>query len=107
MSVDNYFLYILIAVGYISSPGPAVFVAINSGVAIGVKRTSVLLAGNTIGLGVLAFISALGVGSFILNSAKLTVALKILGALWLAYLGIKMMGSPVVSGNKKEQHRLL
>jgi len=106
MSVDDYLLYVLIAVGYIASPGPAVLVAINGGAAVGVKRTAMLLAGNTIGLGALAFISALGIGALILNSAKLTVAVKVLGALWLVYLGVKTMRAPVVSDPKSEQNRL-
>lgn len=106
MSVDNYILYVLVAVGYIASPGPAVLVAINGGVAVGVRRTAMLLAGNTIGLGILAFISALGIGALILNSAKLTVAVKVLGALWLVYLGIKTMRSPVTVDPESEQNRL-
>jgi len=106
MSIDNYLLYVLIAVGYIASPGPAVLVAINGGVAVGMKRTAALLAGNTVGLGILAFISALGVGVLILNSAKLTVAVKILGALWLVYLGIKTIRSPVAPNPELEQNRL-
>lgn len=106
MPVDHYLLYALIAVGYIASPGPAVLVAINGGVAVGLRRTAMLLAGNTIGLGVLAFISALGVGALILNSAKLTVAVKILGALWLIYLGIKTMRSPVTVDPELDQNRL-
>lgn len=106
MPVENYFLYLLIAIGYIASPGPAVLVAINGGVAAGIKRTAMLLAGNTVGLGVLAFISALGIGALILNSAKLTVAVKILGALWLVYLGIKTMRSPVAVDPESEQNRL-
>ncbi|MDD9858614.1 MAG: LysE family translocator [Gammaproteobacteria bacterium] len=106
MSIDNYLLYVLIAVGYIASPGPAVLVAINGGVAVGVKRTAALLAGNTVGLGALAFISALGVGALILNSAKLTVAVKILGALWLVYLGVKTMRSPAAPDPGLHQDRL-
>lgn len=91
MPPDNYLLFIIIAVGYIASPGPAVFIALNGGLVVGAKRTAMLLAGNTAGLGILATISALGVGAFILNSAQLTAVIKFLGALWLAYLGIKMI----------------
>ena len=106
MSVDSYLLYVLIAVGYIASPGPAVLVAINGGVAVGARRASMLLAGNTIGLGVLAFISALGIGALILNSEKLTAAIKLLGALWLVYLGIKTLRAPAASDPGLEQNRL-
>jgi len=106
MPIDHYLLYVLIAVGYIASPGPAVVVAINGGVAVGVKRTAMLLAGNTVGLGMLAFISALGVGALILNSAKLTAAVKISGALWLAYLGVKTMRAPAALNPGLHRERL-
>lgn len=93
MEINGYIAYVLIATGYIASPGPAVFLAINGGASLGVKTTALILLGNTIGLGVLAFLSALGLGALILNSATLTVTVKIAGACWLAYLGIKMMKS--------------
>lgn len=91
MDINNYLLYLLVSVGYIASPGPAVFIAINGGATVGVKRTVALLAGNTVGLGLISFISALGVGAFILSSVGLTAVVKTLGAFWLAHLGIKMM----------------
>lgn len=94
MDLNNYLLYLLVSVGYIASPGPAVFLAINGGATIGVKRTAALLAGNTIGLGLMALIAALGVGTLILNSVGLTAIVKIIGALWLAHLGIKMLRTP-------------
>ena len=91
MPTENYALYLLVAVGYIASPGPAVFFAINGGATIGIGNTAVVLFGNTIGLGALALISALGVGAVILNSDGLTSAIKIAGALWLIYMGAKMI----------------
>ena len=106
MPVENYLLYVLIATGYIASPGPAVFVAINGGFAIGTKRTLALLAGNSVGLGALAFVSALGIGAFVLNSATLTAAMKILGALWLAYLGLKMLRPQHAANPAADQSRL-
>lgn len=106
MAIDHYLLYMLIAVGYIASPGPAVFIAINSGFAIGAKRTMALLAGNTAGIGALAFISAVGIGAFILRSATLTAAVKVLGALWLTYLGINMMRPPAAISPASDQTRL-
>lgn len=91
MTPDDYFLYLLVAIGYIASPGPAVFLAINGGARLGVKKTAITLFGNTAGLGVLAFVSASGLGALVLNSPIALQALKICGALWLAYLGVRML----------------
>ena len=87
MSVEGCFLDRLISVDCIASPGPAVFVAINGGFAIGAKRTLALLAGNAAGLGVLVFVSVLSIGAVVLNLATLTAAMPISGALWLSYPG--------------------
>lgn len=106
MLIEDYVLYVLIAIGYIASPGPAVFVAVNGGASIGAKRTSALLVGNSAGLGVLAFVSALGVGAFVLNSASLTALMKILGALWLSYMGLKMFRSQYATNPTEDQNRL-
>lgn len=91
MSVDNYILYLLIATGYIASPGPAVFIAINNGATIGLRKTALTLLGNTIGLGCIALISSIGIGALIISSAILTNLIKIVGAVWLVYIGSKMM----------------
>ena len=87
MSVKGCFLYGLMSVDYIASPGPAVFVAINGGFAISAKRALALLAGNAAGLGVLVFVSALSISAVVLNLATLTATMPISGALWLSYPG--------------------
>ena len=91
VDISSYFTFLLIAFGYIASPGPAVFIAINGGASLGKVKTFYLLLGNTIGLGIIAFISALGVGSLILKSSFLTAVTTVAGASWLCYLGIRMI----------------
>lgn len=91
MDVNQYFLFVTIAFLYIVSPGPAVFLAINYGAVYGFKKTTVMLLGNSSGLAIIATISALGIGALIIGSPMLLSATKILGALVLCYLGIKMI----------------
>lgn len=95
MELNNYFLFLSIALAYIISPGPAVFIAINYGALYRTKRTMVLLIGNTIGLGILSFISAIGIGFIIMSSPLLNNLSQIFGAFFLIYLGIKMIRSKV------------
>lgn len=91
MTNDAYLLYLLFAIGYVASPGPAVLLAINGGIRLGVKQTAITLCGNTAGLGVLAFVAACGLGALVLNSAIALSILKFCGAAWLIYLGWRML----------------
>lgn len=93
MDIHQYFLFVTIAFFYIISPGPAVFLSINYGAVYGLKKTTVMLLGNSTGLAVIATISALGVGALIVSSSVLLNATKVLGALVLCYLGVKMIFS--------------
>ncbi|MCF6261702.1 MAG: LysE family translocator [Gammaproteobacteria bacterium] len=102
MDISGYFTFFLIAFGYIASPGPAVFIAINGGASLGKLKTFFLLLGNTAGLGIIALISALGVGSLILKSTFLTVTTTAIGASWLCYLGSRMIASHASKNQSKK-----
>ena len=91
MILENYILFVTIAILYIASPGPAVFLAINYGALYGFKRVFITLLGNSTGLAILAFLSAIGIGAIIVNSIFLTNIIKILGAIFLVYICIKMI----------------
>ncbi len=96
MFIYHYLVFVSISILYIAAPGPAVFLAINRGAVHGVKKSSLTLLGNSTGLAIMAFISAVGIGAIITNSPILMQVVKIVGALFLLYLGIKM----VVLANK-------
>ncbi len=89
--LSNYYIFITIAIAYIASPGPAVFISIFYGLDCGIKKTIILLLGNTLGLGILAFISAIGIGAIIISSPILINGLQFVGALVLIYIGLKMI----------------
>jgi len=91
MSLTNILLFLSIAIPYIASPGPAVFLTINYSLNYGVNNTIKLILGNTTGLGILALISAIGVGILIISSPFLKTFMQISGALFLIYLGFKMI----------------
>lgn len=91
MEINEYLLFITIAFAYIISPGPAVFLAINYGTLYGLKKTTIMLIGNATGIAVIAIISALGIGVFILSSEFLMSVIKILGFIVLFYIGSKMI----------------
>ena len=91
MNLTDILLFLSIAIPYIASPGPAVFLTINYSLNYGIKNTLKLLLGNTTGLGILALISAFGVGILIVSSPLLKTIMQIGGAIFLTYLGFKMI----------------
>ena len=91
MNISDILLFLSIAIPYIASPGPAVFLTINYSLNYGIKNTLKLLLGNTTGLGILAFISAIGVGILIITSPILKTVMQTAGAIFLIYLGLKMI----------------
>ncbi|MGM9485438.1 LysE family translocator [Roseateles sp. NT4] len=75
------------------TPGPNNLLLAQSGLAFGFQRTLPALAGIYLGCAVLFAICALGVASLMAGSPALRATLGYLGALYLAWLGLGMLGS--------------
>lgn len=93
MDLNSYLLYVSVSFFYVISPGLAVFLVIQYAALFSYKSIFMLILGNVIGLGILAFVSAIGIGTVISNSEVLTNIIKLLGSLVLFYLGSKMIFS--------------
>ncbi len=92
MSIDIIVMYSVVSFFYIvSSPGPAVFLALANGMSADMKAVTLSSLGNMLGLFSLSAISIIGLGTLILASATLFLGVKILGAAYLVYLGIKQL----------------
>ncbi len=93
MSYEVLVLYSAVAFFYIISPGPAVFLALTNGMVYNMKVVSISSLGNIIGLFLLSTISICGLGAILTTSATLFMIVKIIGACYLIYLGIKQFRS--------------
>lgn len=91
MSSHLVLLYTVVAFFYIISPGPAVFLAIANGITKDMRAVVSSSLGNIVGLFVLSTISILGLGALLVSSATLFFIVKIIGASYLIYLGIKQI----------------
>ena len=69
------------------APGPSVVFVVSRGVALGLRAALTAVAGNTLGLATQLVIVVLGPG--LLNSSDLFHVLKIAGAVYLIYLGLR------------------
>ena len=89
MSLETLLIYTVVSFFYILSPGPAVFLAMSNGLSHGMKIVAVSSLANILGLFCLSAVSIVGLGAILLSSSYLFLAVKIIGAMYLVFLGIK------------------
>ncbi|MBV8047493.1 MAG: LysE family translocator [Paludibacterium sp.] len=89
MNTPLYLLFCATALAAVFTPGPAVMLALQNSTLYGWRRTALSSLGNISGLLVLISASAIGLGAILRASATLFLLLKICGAGYLIYLGIK------------------
>ncbi|KDE41367.1 Homoserine/homoserine lactone efflux protein [Nitrincola lacisaponensis] len=73
----------------ILSPGPAILLAIRNGISLGVAAVIWSSLGNIAGIFCLSAAAMLGLGLLLKSSALLFGIVKILGALYLFYVGLR------------------
>ena len=103
MTLELLILYSVFSFFYIISPGPAIFLAISNGMACGLKSVFMSSSGNIIGLFILSCISISGLGVVLTSSATLFLIVKIIGALYLIYLGVKQFRATKITAMPSKQ----
>ncbi len=107
MSLEIFTIYLFVAFFYIISPGPAIFLAISNGLTKDIKTVAISSFGNILGLFILSAVSISGLGAILTASATLFMIVKIIGAFYLLYLGVKQfrsIGSIKLDENNTHQH---
>jgi threonine/homoserine/homoserine lactone efflux protein len=95
MNYELYLAFVSITTVLLLSPGPSVLLAINNGVKYGSKLASIGVSGNVVAFQILMIISATGLGAILAASSEFFIVLKIIGAIYLIYLGFKLWFSSV------------
>ncbi len=80
-----------VAFAIIVIPGPSVLFVVGRTLAHGRRTAIASVAGNELGEFVLAIVAALGVGTLIQRSAVLFTAMKLVGAAYLVFLGVRAL----------------
>lgn len=96
MESSRWAVYAVVATIAILSPGPAVLLAISNSVRFGLRRVAYSSLGNVVGVMCVSALAMLGLGAVLKSSAFLFGVLKLVGAGYLIFLGIKQWNS---SGN--------
>ncbi len=91
MNSELYILFVPTALIPAGSPGPAVLLVITRSIENGWKKTIPIMFGNSTGLLILGSASIFGL-SVVLKTSPITfTVIKIAGAVYLFYLGIKQL----------------
>jgi len=91
MDPNTLLAFTLVAAIAIASPGPATLMAINNSLAHGQRSTIWSSLGNASGLFCLSAAAMLGLGALLASSEMLFNLVKIAGAGYLFYLGVKQL----------------
>lgn len=93
MSLSAWSLFCMLSLVTAFSPGPAVLLAVSNAATLGMRRALVSSAGNAAGVILVSATAMLGLGALLKTSAWLFGALKLAGAVYLVYLGIRQWRS--------------
>jgi homoserine/homoserine lactone efflux protein len=77
------------------SPGSGAVLAMTHGLAYGVRGASATILGLEAGVAVILLVAGAGVGALLLASATAFTVVKVVGALYLIWLGWRQWGAPV------------
>ena len=107
MEISTWLLFIAVALIAIISPGPAILLAISNSLQHGFRKALLSSAGNISGLLLLSTAAIFGLGAILKTSTSLFLLIKITGALYLIYLGIKQWRSKtnLFSGNSETRQK--
>lgn len=90
MSPENWLLFVAVSVVPAMSPGPAVVLALSNSLRFSPRATFWSALGNVLGLMVLGGAVTLGLGGLVAASATAFTVLKLAGAAYLVYLGVRI-----------------
>jgi len=95
MYFENWIAFCSIAFVAAAIPGPAILLVSTHSLQFGILRSLIAAAGNVTGLFIMSACSLLGLSALVMISSTAFTSIKIIGALYLLYMGIKIWRSGV------------
>ena len=93
MAFSDWFAFLLVSLFVTFTPGPAVLLAVSNSLSVGPARAMISSLGNAFGLLLVSTAATAGLGVVLQTSATAFLLLKLLGAGYLVYLGIRQWRS--------------
>ncbi len=94
MTFAHWLLFCGVSLLMCFTPGPAVLLAVSNSVDVGPRRTAFSSLGSALGIFTVSGLAMAGMGAVLSVSAHAFLALKIAGAVYLVWLGVKRWRSP-------------
>ncbi len=91
MSFEFWFVYLALVTAATATPGPAVLFIVTNSALYGWRKAIYIALGNIIGLLLLGIVAISGLGTILNASVTVFNAIKYAGAVYLFYLGLKMI----------------
>lgn len=96
MALHTFTLYFLAVIGLSLTPGPNSLLVLAHGAAHGSRKTLWTIAGGATGFAALIALSMLGIGALLQTTASALLVLKVVGGLYLIWLGVQLWRSPAI-----------
>jgi RhtB (resistance to homoserine/threonine) family protein len=93
MDFTTWLLFSAAALLAIMSPGPAILLAISNSLTHGTRSVYLSALGNEIGIMIVSLSAVLGLGVILQTSTTLFLMIKVIGAAYLIYLGVRQWRS--------------
>lgn len=93
MDFSSWVIFITVAIAAVASPGPAILLAISNSIRYGIASVFLSTLGNISGLFILSTAAIFGLGAILKTSNTLFLIVKVIGAGYLIYLGIRQLRS--------------
>ncbi|GLK71551.1 LysE family translocator [Ancylobacter dichloromethanicus] len=94
MELSSYFVYVLVSAAQSATPGPSTLFLVNNALTLGWRRAVGALSGDLVAIGLLATLSAVGLGALLVAYPLAFTSLRLLGALYVIWLGWSYLRSP-------------
>jgi len=91
MAIELWLAFVLTSCALLIIPGPTILTVISYSIAHGKRANIPLLAAVALGDSTALLLSLAGLGAVLATSAWLFTAVKVIGGLYLIYLGIKLL----------------
>lgn len=103
--MESYLFYCLSAAIIIAIPGPGIVLTITNSLRFGFKYTLLGILGNALGILIVASICSTSIGIILAVSASIFTIIKYLGAIYLIYLGYKLLKNSTKLSKKFESSK--
>lgn len=91
MTTETLLIYLTLVLAVTSTPGPAVLFIMSNTLSHGWEKSIIIALGNILGLLFVGIISVTGLGIIVQSSEYVFNIIKYAGAMYLIYLGIKLI----------------